>query len=107
MTRHQIMRKASYLARRETVTKMLCDWLDATTTYREPETPRTPRWKGWTTFYGANLNLVPDGKLLDSDGKPTAYVTKRQWTAEPGEIIIDRSRRKYMVRPDHSLRKIS
>lgn len=85
----------------------LLDALSATTTYNEPVTPRTPRVRPSTDFYGSKLALVPDeSKLLGSDGKPTAFKLERQWTAQPGEIITDRRGQKYSVRPDHSLRKL-
>lgn len=112
-----LARRAKVTERARNVLRFLLTGLDATTSYNEPLTARTPRYKGATTLYGWQLALTPDtSKLLGPDGKPTAFMLTRQWTAQPGEIVTSRQlernadgdlrARRYMVRPDRSLRRI-
>lgn len=110
-------RKLMAQARAAAVLAWLLQELGATTSYNEPVTPRTPRYKGSTTLYGWNLAIVPKpDSVLDADGKPTQVEIVRAWTHKPGDIVTSRSFAKddngvqwpvrYMVRPDHSLRRI-
>lgn len=104
-------RKAKAAERARRVLRSLLTALDATTTYREPLTARTPRYKGASVLYGSKLALKQKpGSLLDADGKPTQFALTVEWSAQPGEIISSRGNRRtgapvtrYMVRPDHSL----
>jgi hypothetical protein len=106
MTKAAIFRKARHLAMAQTIIRQLCDWLDATTSYHEPETPRTTRPPKWAPFYGSTLEVEGDG-LLDASGKPTRMRLVRKFTAEPGEIITMRSGARYAVQPSHALKLIS
>ena len=60
----------------------------------------------WRTLYGSGLALVPDGGVLDSDGKATNFKLAVVWTHKPGDIFASGNGRRYSVRPDRSLRKI-
>lgn len=110
----QIPRQVRARARALAVTAVLLAGLDATTSYHEPVTPRTPRYRGQTTFYGWQLALqAKKGAVLDADGKPTQFELVKQFSAQPGEIITSKGNKRtgapltqYMVQPDHSLRRI-
>ncbi len=94
------------------VTALLCDALDATTTYNEPVTPRSDHGaKKWRPFYGWDLGVVPGGNILDADGEPLYTKLERIFTHKPGDIVTSGSKshanvplKRYMVRQDQSLR---
>jgi hypothetical protein len=103
----KLLRQAQHLAMKEMILKDLLDSLGATTSYDEPTSMPTPRPPAWSDFYGWDLALEADeGAILTSDGGPSKLRLVKRFTANPGDIINSRGGQSYMVRQDHSLRKI-
>jgi hypothetical protein len=97
------IRRAMTFGRARAIIAWLLDALSATTTYAEREPRRRVKHK-WRPMYGWDLKLAPDTKLLDADGKPTRVKIAKIFTHKPGDIITSDNGKKYMVRPDQSLR---
>src|SRR5262249_37861708 len=101
------------MARRDTVCKFLQDELSATTSYGATE-PRRRVKIPWRAVYGWELAAVDrPGSLLDADGKATEKILIKKFSHEPGDVITTSPKRtrgevvKYMVRPNHELRRIT
>lgn len=150
-----LKRRKSFVERAKKVAQFLLDELGATTSYdRKPfyycnkcgyagfserhsgckynaaEVSRRRDKLPETTLYGWNLAVVPDGKLLDADGKPARLKIVKRFTHAPGDVVTSRAQRrielprkfdpvtlkplepkryrlepiKYVVQKDHSLR---
>ena len=105
------IRQLKTVGRGRAILQFFQDALSATTTY-SPREPRRRVKVPWRPLYGSYIALEADG-VLGADGKPTGVKLVRKWTHQPGDIVegnvkshTDAPLKRYMVRPDHSLRAI-
>ena len=99
-------------ARRDTFAKVL---IDASNRAFEPvkkKERKAPRHTPSSFFYGWRLAMEATG-LLDAEGKPTGFNIVRKFSHQPGDVIVSRgskstngARVRYMVQPNHSLKRI-